>query len=60
MLISLIHERLAMKALVSECPSAVNGVEPAVWYVEIKNAPEGAYLLYRWRSGRDSNPRPPA
>ncbi len=30
------------------------------YLVENKNAPEGALLLKNWRSGRGSNPRPPA
>jgi len=29
-------------------------------YLEMKNALEGAFSLAFWRSGRDSNPRPPA
>ena len=25
------------------------------WWVEMKNAPEGAFLLTKWRSGRATN-----
>ena len=41
-----------------------NSIGTVTWvkqqWVEKQNAPKGACLLDTWRSGRDSNPRPPA